>query len=156
LHLKIPNVPTCGRDTVKRKVREDQDKGWWEREIEPHADTQAHQSENRVPASLGDPLGDDRGEGGQSLRLRRDAGEKEDLYLVLFAYQDRPNSTVEEIYDYLNPSTMPEENISRTEVRDITLALLGVGELREPGERGGHTLYAPTSTVEEDEEPYDW
>jgi hypothetical protein len=26
LHLKIPNVPTRGRDTVKRKVREDQDK----------------------------------------------------------------------------------------------------------------------------------
>jgi hypothetical protein len=27
LHLKIPNVPTRGRDTVKRKVREEQEKG---------------------------------------------------------------------------------------------------------------------------------
>ena len=26
LHLKIPNVPTCGRDTVKREVREEQEK----------------------------------------------------------------------------------------------------------------------------------
>jgi len=26
LHLKIPNVPTCGRDTVKREVREKQEK----------------------------------------------------------------------------------------------------------------------------------
>jgi hypothetical protein len=26
LHLKIPNVPTRGRDTVKRKVREEQEK----------------------------------------------------------------------------------------------------------------------------------
>jgi hypothetical protein len=26
LHLKIPNVHTCGRDTVKRKVREEQEK----------------------------------------------------------------------------------------------------------------------------------
>jgi hypothetical protein len=26
LHLKIPNVPTCGRDTVKRKVREEHEK----------------------------------------------------------------------------------------------------------------------------------
>jgi len=63
---------------------------------------------------------------------------------------------VEEFYDYLNPPTMPEENMSRNEVRDITLALLGVGELRESGERGGHTQNAPTSTLEEDEEPYDW
>ena len=26
LHPKIPNVPTCGRDTVKREVREEQEK----------------------------------------------------------------------------------------------------------------------------------
>ena len=26
MHLKIPNVPTRGRDTVKRKVREEQEK----------------------------------------------------------------------------------------------------------------------------------
>jgi hypothetical protein len=26
LHLKIPNVPTCGRDPVKREVREEQEK----------------------------------------------------------------------------------------------------------------------------------
>ena len=26
LHLKIPNVPICGRDTGTREVREDQDK----------------------------------------------------------------------------------------------------------------------------------
>jgi hypothetical protein len=26
LHLKIPNVPTCGRDTRKRQVREEQEK----------------------------------------------------------------------------------------------------------------------------------
>jgi hypothetical protein len=26
LHLKIPNVSTCGRDTVKREVREEQEK----------------------------------------------------------------------------------------------------------------------------------
>jgi hypothetical protein len=26
LHLKIPNVPTCGRDTVKREVRKKQEK----------------------------------------------------------------------------------------------------------------------------------
>jgi hypothetical protein len=26
LHLKSPNVPTCGRDTVKREVREEQEK----------------------------------------------------------------------------------------------------------------------------------
>jgi hypothetical protein len=26
LHLKIPNVPTRGRDTVKREVREEQEK----------------------------------------------------------------------------------------------------------------------------------
>jgi hypothetical protein len=26
LHLKVPNVPTCGRDTVKREVREKQEK----------------------------------------------------------------------------------------------------------------------------------
>jgi hypothetical protein len=26
LHLKIPNVPTCRRDTVKREVREEQEK----------------------------------------------------------------------------------------------------------------------------------
>jgi len=26
LHLKIPNVPTRGRDTVKRQVREEQEK----------------------------------------------------------------------------------------------------------------------------------
>jgi hypothetical protein len=26
VHLKIPNVPTRGRDTVKRKVREEQEK----------------------------------------------------------------------------------------------------------------------------------
>jgi len=54
---------------------------------------------------------------------------------------------------------MPEENIPRDEVRDITLALLDMGELRESGERGGHTLYTPTSTLEdleEDEEPFDW
>jgi hypothetical protein len=51
---------------------------------------------------------------------------------------------------------VPEENISRDEVRDITQALLDMGELRESGERGGRTGCAPTSTVEEDEEPYDW
>jgi hypothetical protein len=26
LHLKIPNVPTCGRDTVKTELREEQEK----------------------------------------------------------------------------------------------------------------------------------
>jgi hypothetical protein len=26
LHLKIPNVPTCGGDTVEREVREEQEK----------------------------------------------------------------------------------------------------------------------------------
>ena len=26
MHLKSPNVPTCGRDTVKREVREEQEK----------------------------------------------------------------------------------------------------------------------------------
>jgi hypothetical protein len=52
---------------------------------------------------------------------------------------------------------MREENISRDEVRDITQALLDMGELRESGERGEHTLYAPTSSAEEeDEEPIDW
>jgi hypothetical protein len=28
LHLKIPNVPTCGRDTGKRKVREKEEVLW--------------------------------------------------------------------------------------------------------------------------------
>ncbi len=78
---------------------------------------------------------------------------------VLFAYREMRESTISAIHEYLNPPTMREEKISRDEVRDITQALLGVGELRESGERGGHTLYAPTSTVEdleEDEEPFDW
>jgi hypothetical protein len=78
---------------------------------------------------------------------------------VLFAYREIGESTISAIHEYLNPPTMPEENMSMTVVRDITLALVGVGELRESGERGGHTLYAPTSTVstvEEDEEPFDW
>jgi DNA-binding transcriptional ArsR family regulator len=78
---------------------------------------------------------------------------------VLFAYREMRESTISAIHEYLNPPTMPEENISRDEVRDITLTLLDMGELRESGERGGHTLYAPTSTLEdleEDEEPFDW
>jgi DNA-binding transcriptional ArsR family regulator len=77
-------------------------------------------------------------------------------HLVLFAYRECGESPISAIHEYLNPPTMSEENISRDEVRDITLALLGVGELRESGERGGRTMYAPTSTVEEDEEPFDW
>lgn len=150
-----------GETTLRRSLRsletrgmiyQAQDMGWWEREIEPHAGTQAHQSENRVPASLGDLLGDDRGEGEQSLRLRRDAGEKGDHYLVLFAYQDCPNSTVEEVYDYLNPPTMPEENMSRAEVRETTLALLEGDELEKSGEREGHALYSPTHGLSEDED----
>jgi DNA-binding transcriptional ArsR family regulator len=77
-------------------------------------------------------------------------------YHVLFAYREIGESTIREVHEYLNPPTMPEENISRDEVRDITQALLDMGELRDSGERGGHTLYAPISTEEEHEEPSDW
>ena len=80
-------------------------------------------------------------------------------FRVLFAYREIRESTISEVHEYLNPPNMPENDISRDEVRDITQALLDMGELRESGERGGHTLYAPTSTLEdlkEDEEPIDW